>query len=553
MLDGKALRDGILSASNNISNYRKSVDALNVFPVPDGDTGTNMSLTMAAAARELERLRDGVTVSEVAQTAASALLRGARGNSGVILSLIFRGIDAGLKGVKEADAKTFALALSVGVDNAYKAVMKPTEGTILTVARLFTKKALASSDDSEKPFSEIWSEAVITGQKALEDTPNILPILKKAGVVDAGGQGLMHIFRGMESVFSGSGVIGREDKDEKAEEPKAAAYQADGDIRFAYCTEFLIARGREKERSPALLRAYLESVGDCVAVVEDDSVIKVHCHSNEPGNVIQTALKYGPLINIKIDNMRDQHENLSHDASNPDYTASETEINLDEPVPQKHFGMVAVAFGAGIEQVFSDIGADRTVSGGQTMNPSTDDILSAVEKVPAKEIFILPNNKNIIMAAEQAVPLSDKIIRVLHTRTIPEGIAAALAFDDSLPGEENHLNMTKAAEKVSTALVTYAARDSKIGAQTVKQGRVLGMENGKITVVEDCPLQAALKTVKHLVRKNTSLITVYYGGDIKEEQANELIDALNQRFGKECEIVGVNGGQPVYYYIISVE
>lgn len=555
LINGKALRDGIISASNNITNHKKSVDALNVFPVPDGDTGTNMSLTMAAAARELERLGDDAPLSLVAHSAASALLRGARGNSGVILSLLFRGIESGLKGFKEADAKTFALALNMGVDNAYKAVMKPTEGTILTVARLFTKKALLDSEIKDISFDRVWSRAVISGQAALEDTPNILPVLKKAGVVDAGGQGLMYIFKGMESVFSGKGIIETLDKaaKEDAEKPKAAAERLTEEIRYAYCVEFLISKEEESKKSPALLRAYLESIGDCVVVVEDSSLIKVHCHSNEPGNIITKALLFGQLINIKIDNMRKQHENALWGAAPPNEFWDSGGKNSDELSREKPFGIVAVACGNGIEQILADIGVDGIVSGGQTMNPSTDDILRAIEKIPAKEIFVLPNNKNIIMAAEQTVPLSDKTIRVLHTRTLPEGIAAAISFDESLTGEENHLNMSKAAEKISTALITYAARDSKMGAQQIKKGSILGIENGKIVTVEESVLLAAFKTIKHLVGKKTSLITVYYGKDVKKEEANELINMLNQRFGKECEIVCIDGGQPVYYYIISVQ
>lgn len=557
MINGRILRDGILSAANNINNHKKSVDALNVFPVPDGDTGTNMSLTMSSAARELARFSDDATVSEVASAAASALLRGARGNSGVILSLIFRGIGAGLKGVKEADSKTFALSLTLGVDNAYKAVMKPTEGTILTVARLFAKEALTLSEKSDADFETVWANAMKAGNEALLDTPNILPILKKAGVVDAGGQGLMYIFEGMESVFLGNGIIKSDETDGKPDTRPVVTNKTNEDIRFAYCTEFLITRDKNNKQPSSLLRAYLESVGDSVVVVDDDSIIKVHCHSNEPGNVIQNALNYGYLIDIKIDNMRVQNEHLSWGEENKTKTEtvaiSNIEANEEEPQEQKHFGMVAVALGSGIEQVFKDIGVDRIVSGGQTMNPSTDDILSAIQKIPAKEIFILPNNKNIIMAAEQAIPLTNKIIRVLHTRTVTEGIAAALAFDEYLPGEENHLAMTKAAEKVSTALITYAARDSKIGSQSVKKGNILGIENGKINVIDDSILQTALKTVKHLIKKNTSLITVYYGEDIKGEQANELSDALNQKYGKDCEIICVDGGQPIYYYIISLE
>ena len=575
MFDGKALRDAIISGSNSINNYRKNVDALNVFPVPDGDTGTNMSMTMSAAAREAARLRDEVSAGEAASVAASALLRGARGNSGVILSLIFRGFASGVKGLDKIDGAHLAAALKLGTESAYNAVMKPTEGTILTVVRRASEKA-AEAAAAGKSAPDVFSDACAEAEKALAETPEILPVLKRAGVVDAGGQGLVYVFKGMRSVFTGNGITDSLEGGAEVRTQAKSAKTAE-DIRFTYCTEFLIDKNPEVGTSPVKLRAYLESIGDCVVVVDDDSVIKVHCHSNEPGNVIQNALHYGQLINIKIENMREQHENASwgavadggeplqlSDGGGTAEPAPETKPAQDEyrepfnaetvsAEPVKDYGIVAVAVGAGVEEIFREIGVDALVSGGQTMNPSTDDILRAVESTPAKEVFILPNNKNIIMSAEQVAPLSDKIVRVLHTRTIPEGITAALAFDPDVTGEENHVNMMKAAEAVSTVQVTFAARDSRVGNEDVKKGQILGMENGKITVIENSPVQAAYKAVRHLVKKNTSVITVYRGEGMSEEQGEELCSLLGAKLGDSVDVSQIEGGQPVYYFIISIE
>ena len=553
LITGKMLRDAIISAANNTSNQRTEIDALNVFPVPDGDTGTNMSMTLEAAAREASLLGDDVSVSEASNCIASALLRGARGNSGVILSLIFRGIAKSLKDVSEADGANIVNALKKGTDSAYKAVMKPTEGTILTVIRLSSveaEKQLACDSDPVKVFAAALSGA----KEALADTPNILPVLKKAGVVDAGGSGLVSVFEGMLSVFEKGEIIpsadGKAPVVKVTNNENALSTISTEDIKFAYCTEFIINRNPECALPPAKLRAYLESVGDCVVVVDDETIIKVHVHSNEPGNVITKALEYGPLVSVKIENMREQHENASWGAAQ-----ANEEANTPAPPakPEKTYGMVAVASGDGIVEMFRELGVDEIVTGGQTMNPSTDDILNAVNKVPAEHVFVLPNNKNIIMAAEQTIRLTDKAVHVLHTKTIPQGITAAINFDESLSADENHLAMMKAAENVGTGLVTFAARDSSVEGKKISKGEILGLENGKITVVENSMVQAAYKLVKKLCKKDSSMVTVFYGEGVSEEDSEQLVSMLENKYGGDLEIDCIYGGQPVYYFIISVE
>lgn len=553
MITGLMFRDSIISAANNIANSRQAVDALNIFPVPDGDTGTNMSMTIGAAAKEMATLPDNCTIEEASAHCASALLRGARGNSGVILSLIFRGFSKGFKGLKEAGSKDIANAFKEGVDAAYKAVMKPTEGTILTVIREAKDAAVEMAEIQDDPL-EVAFAALQAGKEALAKTPELLPVLKKAGVVDAGGQGLILIFEGMESVWHNGVII--QSLDGSGVTPvsipsKSTVANASDDIEFGYCSEFLIEKSNNaKEKDPLRLRAYLESIGDCVVVVDDNDIIKVHVHSNEPGNVIQSALKYGQLINIKIDNMRYQHANAEVGVKDGD--------KIIEPItaePKNDYGFVAVCAGQGLEELFSDIGADVVVSGGQTMNPSTDDILNAVMSTPAKTVFVLPNNKNIIMAAEQAIPLAnDREVRVLQTKTIPQGISALLCFDDTCDADENQMNMMAAAQAVETAQVTFAARDSEVDGQQVHEGEIMGLCNGKIKYIGKEITDIAFKTTDKLFRKNEhSLITIIYGEGVTEEDADAVTQKLQNKYGNDVEISVVNGGQPVYYFIISVE
>lgn len=546
-------RDGVISASNNIANNRQAVDALNIFPVPDGDTGTNMSMTIGAAAKEMAVLADDCTVEEASSRCASALLRGARGNSGVILSLIFRGFSKALKGMDTADGKAVANAFRKGVDAAYKAVMKPTEGTILTVVRKAAEAAEKSAESGSETI-DVCEAALDAAEEALAKTPEQLPVLKKAGVVDAGGQGLVLILKGMGSVIKKGVMIEAEDGSgvtPVSTPSKSTVASASSDIEFGYCSEFLIEKSKSaKAKDPLSLRAYLESIGDCVVVVDDSDIIKVHVHSNEPGNVIQAALKYGQLINIKIDNMRYQHRNAGEGVSEGEEPHNPTPVE-----PENEYGFVAVCAGVGVAELFTDIGADIIVSGGQTMNPSTDDILNAVMATPAKTVFVLPNNKNIIMAAEQAIPLAkDRDVRVLQTKTIPQGISAMLVFDETADADTNQMEMMDAAGHVQTGQVTFAARDSEIEGKPVKEGEIMGLVNGKIKFIGNDTVDIAFKTVEKLFKRGEhSLVTIIYGQDTDESSAEMLEERLSAKYGNDMEISIVNGGQPIYYYILSVE
>lgn len=549
MLKGKMLRDSFISGAISISNNKRSVDELNVYPVPDGDTGTNMSMTMGNALKELECLSDKTTVGEVASITASALLRGARGNSGVITSLLFRGFSKALKGKKEASCEDMANALKYGVDGAYKAVMKPTEGTILTVARLASVKArgmVSVTDD----VAVLWEEVCKEAQVALDNTPELLPVLKKAGVVDAGGKGLLVIFNAMLDVFQGKEIAKPIKKDTHKtitiETFSSTVGEFDEEINFTYCTEYIVKKA-EGCKDAIALRAYLETIGDCVVAVEDDDIIKVHVHTDHPGKAIEEGLTFGSLINLKIENMREQHEEKAKEAKF-------TEIQNFVPAkPENEFGFVAVAAGDGVEEIFKDLGVDCVVKGGQTMNPSTEDILAAICATPAKTVFVLPNNKNIIMAAEQAIPLADRKVCVLQTRTIPQGMAAMLAFDDSADFNKNRTEMTKAFEKVSTGLITFAARDSDYEGHNINKGEILALDNGKLSFTERDLTKATVKLTKRLVKSDSQFVTLIYGCDVLDSDAEQIKNLLQSKLGQHIEVNIINGGQPVYYYIISVE
>ena len=550
MLNGNDFKWAVISGANNIVNHKKDVDALNIFPVPDGDTGTNMSMTISAAARELMQFESD-DLSETAAKTAAVLLRGARGNSGVILSLIFRGISTAFKGSAQADGIMLANALTLGKESAYKAVMKPTEGTILTVIRCAAQAAEnAKERDAVKALKIAYDEAC----SALEKTPEMLPVLKQAGVVDAGGQGLVYILEGMLSYLADGVVIACEEESQPTAEqqPKSVVAAASDEIEFGYCSEFLISRDKNSGDAKAL-KAYLESIGDCVVVVEDDEIVKVHVHSNEPGNVIQAALKLGELTNIKIDNMRFQHRNADVGLENKK-SPSAPAVHSEAPAEQtEEYGFVAVAAGEGFIELFKELGASQVVSGGQTMNPSTEDILAAVSATPAKNVFVLPNNKNIIMAAEQAGNLADRKVYVLPTRSIPQGISAMISFSDTLGIKENLLEMQKAAENVHTAQVTFAARDSEMLEQRIRKGQIIGMEDGKVTLVDNDIVTAAYRTARRLVKKHDgTLVTVYYGEEADESTAEQLVKRLSERF-PNIEVSAVCGGQPVYCFIVSVE
>ncbi len=553
MISGKQLKAAIIHAAILITNQRRSVDELNVYPVPDGDTGTNMSMTISAAKRELELLSDDATVSEVADVTASSMLRGARGNSGVITSLLFRGFSKGLAGLTTAENADFANALELGVAGAYKAVMKPTEGTILTVSRMAANKAqeLAKADLDTITF---WQGILDEANAVLKQTTEMLPALKKANVVDAGGQGFCIIIGGMLDSFRGA-ELPEEATETKAAAPdpkidfNAAVAQYDEEINFTYCTEYIIEKN-DASVDGAKLRAYLETIGDCVVVVEDDEIIKVHVHTDAPGMALTKALEFGHFINEpkpKIENMRIQHEGKVKEAR----IVKQQEVVPVEPT--KEFGFVAVAAGGGLERTFLDLGVDQVVKGGQTMNPSTDDILKAIHATPAKTVFVLPNNKNIIMAAEQAINLANRNVIVLQTRTIPQGIAAMLAYDESADANENRTQMTKAFERVSSGSVTFAARDSELDGQKIKKNEVLALDNGKLAFTEKDVNKAAYKLTKKMVKGDSSYVTVIYGADVTEDKAQMLYDQLSMKFKDKIEITLLHGGQPVYYYLISVE
>ena len=564
MISGKILRDAIISGANNINNQRSRVDELNVFPVPDGDTGTNMGMTVGAAVRELEALDDSCTVGEAAKTAASAMLRGARGNSGVITSLLFRGFSKALEGKKEADAADIVAALQKGVEGAYKAVMKPTEGTILTVARVASEEA-AASDAADVPA--LWDVVLTAGQKALEDTPNLLPVLKKAGVVDAGGQGIMVIFEGMGKVFHGEAIIaGGEAAPNKAklstENAGKGVFTDDlmkvEDITNGYCTQFLI--NKNEGASAAKMRAFAESNGDSVVCIEDDDVINLHVHTADPGKILSEAIKYGYLTNFKIENMHEQFlarqkqgKSLEKQASAEKAPSQASEFIYAAVDPSRDYGFVAVAAGEGLKAVFTDLAADAVVSGGQTMNPSTEDMLTAIEKVNAKNIFILPNNKNIILAAEQARDLTeDKKIIVLPTKTIPQGISAMIGYMPEAGVDENEENMKEAYQDIASGQVTYAVRDTVIDGKEIHNGDIMGINDDGIAAVGKNLTETTLELLSTMADEDSELICLYYGADVTKDDADTLSDAIEDKF-PECEVEVNFGGQPIYYYMISVE
>lgn len=548
-ISGKLLRDGIISGAHNIINNKNRVDELNVFPVPDGDTGTNMSMTISNALSELEAMDDGVTVSAVSAAAASGMLRGARGNSGVILSLLFRGISKGLKDKSSANGSDFAAALEMGVKAAYKSVMKPTEGTVLTVSREASEAALKKAEETDDVM-EVFTALITAGEESLERTPELLPALKKAGVVDSGAMGFLLIFKGIYSVIKGDGIIENqeavEEKREIALVSKNAAGTYETDIKFTYCTEYIVNK-RDGCDDATKLRAYLESIGDSVVVVDDENIIKIHVHTDHPGLAFEKGLTFGYLTNMKIENMKEQHKTQRKKAAN------ESKSRPAPVKPEKEIGFVAVASGAGVEALFNDLGVDCIVRGGQTSNPSTEDILDAVMATPAKTVFVLPNNKNIILAAEQAVKLADRKVIVLQSRSIPQGITAMLTYDPELSVKENSVNMTAALDNVGTGLVTFAVRDSVVGDKKIKRGDILGMENGKLNVVERDITRVLYKVTKHLMTGSSSYVTVIYGADVSDDDAQSAFSYLKQKFGNNIELSLVNGGQPVYYYMVSVE
>ena len=548
---GKTLRDAIISGTNHIINHREEVDELNVFPVPDGDTGANMSATMKNTLNELVLIDDNADIGVVAEKAASAMLRGARGNSGVILSLLFRGLSKGLTGKVTSTPEEFCEALEKGVQAAYKSVMKPTEGTILTVARE-ASEAAANTAKSGGNFNEVFETLTVQASKTLDNTPELLPVLKNAGVVDSGGKGYLYIIEGMRSVIDGNGIITVNDSGAKSSAVvSVAGVDGSAEITFGYCTEFIVYKTPDSFDGAAL-RAFLESIGDSVVVVDDEEIIKVHVHTEHPGKALEEGIKFGALTNIKIENMREQHkEELLKSQRRIN---NETPLKLPRKTPEEKFGFVAVAAGDGLEALFYDLGVNHVVKGGQTFNPSTEDIMDAILATPAYNVFVLPNNKNIILAAEQAQKLiSDRNVVVLQSRTIPQGITALLSFNPDDEVHENSVNMTLALDKVSTGTVTFAVRDSDFEDKKIKKGDILALENGKLTYVEKEVTRALLKITKRMVKGDSSFVTIMYGSDISESAAEEAFQQLKKKISGDVELVLVNGGQPLYYYIVSVE
>ena len=539
-INGADLRRLIISAAASIEINKQPLNELNVFPVPDGDTGTNMSMTINAAAADLRKAEDP-TLEKAATIAASAMLRGARGNSGVILSLLFRGISKALKGQSECDGTMWAMALQEGVDAAYKAVMKPAEGTILTVARLSAAKARQAAEENNY-FEFVHEAAIAEAKVALANTVNQNPVLKKAGVVDAGGKGWLVALEAMLLALRGEDVVVPEGF--VSEGPKEQADFSDfdtEDITFTYCTEFIVSR--EGDKDPEQLRAFLTGLGDSLVLVDDEEIIKVHVHTNDPGLALQEALSYGSFVTVKIENMRLQHT---------EKVMSEQELQPTVAAPEKHLGVVTVCAGDGIASVFKDLGVDGIISGGQTMNPSTQDILTAVNKVPAEVVFVFPNNKNIIMAAEQVDPLTEKTVIVIPSTTIPQGITAMLGYDSEGTVEDNQTAMTEALGNVDTMQITYAARDSDFDGHDIHQGDYLAIF-GKSLFATSRDINAVLRGLAEKVRElGREYITIFYGEDITEKQAAKAADI----FSDTCPGAEVNllrGGQPVYYYLISAE
>ena len=555
-IDGMQFASMIISASNHLNSKRSEIDALNVFPVPDGDTGTNMSLTLTAAANETKKYVTG-SIGDTSQVVSSASLRGARGNSGVILSQFFRGIAKSLQGKATADAREMAAALQNGVQTAYKAVMKPTEGTILTVARESAAAAVIAAEmgnDIESCLRITIDEGVVS----LARTPDLLPVLKESGVVDAGGAGLLVILEGaLRALASGESVDLSEFMGAAA--PEIVMEVDTENIKFSYCTEFIIDK-KSPTVDVARFSEDIDSKGDCKLVIDDDEIVKVHIHTNNPGFVLEKAVKLGMLSSIKIDNMRLQHTTILNDQVAPQSSPVESALQdsilpsftIAAEKPKKTYGFVVVAVGEGIVNLFKDFGVDEIIEGGQTMNPSTDDILSAIERINADCIYVLPNNKNIILAAQQAADLCDKEIIVLPSRSIPQGIAAILAFLPNMDKDINTNSMREAISYVKTGQVTYAVRDTSVSNKEIKSGDIIGIREGDITVVGSCAEAACKEIVTELADDESSIITVFYGADVDDSTAQTVGDELQELY-PDMDVMIQSGGQPLYYYIISVE
>lgn len=554
VIDAKLMAKMFLAGAKNLDNKKEWINELNVFPVPDGDTGTNMTLTIMSAAKEVSSLYEmgDLDMTSLCKAVSSGSLRGARGNSGVILSQLFRGFTKVVKICDELTIPIIADAFEKAVETAYKAVMKPKEGTILTVAKGASEKARELADAGMEDMTEFIGQIITYADEVLEKTPEMLPVLKQAGVVDSGGQGLMQVLKGAYDAFQGKEIdlnISKETSGEKkAQDSASIEAQANAEIKYGYCTEFIIMLNKVFNIKAEMdFKAYLESIGDSIVVVADEDVVKVHVHTNDPGLAIQRALKYGALSNMKIDNMRLEHQEKLFKQSQKEAAAE------SEPMPKKDVGFIAVSVGEGINEIFKSLGVDYIIEGGQTMNPSTEDMLNAIDKVNADTVFILPNNKNIILAANQAQMLvKDKKIIVIPTKTVPQGITAVINYIPDLSAEENEQTMTEEIKNVATGQVTYAVRDTNIDGKEIKQGDFMGLGDSGILSVGTTITDVALSMIDEMMQDELELISIYYGSEITEEDAENLKKLTEEKY-PDCDIELQYGGQPIYYYIVSAE
>ena len=553
-IDARMLGKMFLAGARNLETKKEWINELNVFPVPDGDTGTNMTLTIMSAAAEVGKI-ENPTMETLAKAISSGSLRGARGNSGVILSQLLRGFTKVISEKEELDAAVLAAAMEKGVETAFKAVMKPKEGTILTVAKEAAAKASELSETAEdlQPFLE---EILSCAEDVLERTPDMLPVLKEAGVVDSGGQGYVEVLRGALDAFLGKEVADTVKIPEVSVSPLRVSTPAqEEEIRFGYCTEFIVLL--EDPMSTETVQGfkdYLSSIGDSLVVVADEELVKVHVHTNDPGLALQKGLSYGQLSRMKIDNMREEHqEKLFREAEKAAQLQAQEETGEKEQIELKDVGFISVSAGAGMKKIFQELGVDYLIEGGQTMNPSTEDMLNAIDQVPARTIYILPNNKNIILAANQAQALTkDKKIIVIPTTTIPQGITAILDYVPEKDDEENTQSMIEQMGYVKTGMITYAVRDTKIDHKEIHQDDIIGLgDEGLLAVGQDIE-QAALDSVAALVDEDSELISIYYGEQVNAEKAEELLAAIEERY-PDCDVELNDGGQPIYYYVLSVE
>ncbi len=538
-----------LAGAKNLEANKEWINELNVFPVPDGDTGTNMTLTIMSAATEVARL-EIVNMETLAKAISSGSLRGARGNSGVILSQLLRGFTKGIRDTQQIDVIAITEAFQKAVATAYKAVMKPKEGTILTVAKGFADKATELALTENVEMEELLKTALQYAEEVLAKTPDMLPVLKEAGVVDSGGQGLIQVLKGALDAYLGKEVDYTIEKPQSTGEPVQADTRTEADIKFGYCTEFIIMTKKPmSQEEEQKFKAFLESIGDSIVVVSDEEIVKVHVHTNDPGVAISKALTYGELSRMKIDNMREEHrEKLIKDAEK--LAAAQA---AKPAMPHKETGFISVSIGDGIGEIFKGLGVDYLIEGGQTMNPSTEDMLNAIAEVNADTIFIFPNNKNIILAANQAQALTeDKKVIVIPTKTVPQGISAIISFDATRTPEENEETMKEALSMVKTGQITYAVRDTHIDDKEIKEGDIMGIGDHSILAVGKDIAEITKETIGLMVDEDSELISVYYGEDITEEAAQALGDELQEQY-PDCEVEVYEGGQPIYYYVVSVE